>query len=117
MDKTVEFVIRGNKYPITFPKVGEYIRIKQLKSALAGGQYGQMSLSASMDVALDMIDVESILSVLCPEFIKEIEEQHGGFSQLPLEAAKEIRDEYEKTIYPWWKNIEKMLKDKKTLNG
>lgn len=66
---------------------------------------GNPTISAQR--ALDMIDVEAALSVLCPQLMSDLKVK--SFSELGLKDYKEICDIYMHDIFPFLKEAEKIL--------
>lgn len=109
MEDFVIISIKGREYNIPYPNVGQYCRIESTKQLLSSGNYSSMMLtgSASTNHALDMIDIESSISILCPDLIKDL--KVSKFSQLGISDYKEIRDEYIKKVAPFFKEINNLL--------
>ena len=55
-----------------------------------------------------MIDIEAAVVVLCPKLIEELKVKN--FSELDVRDYKLIRDEYFKTVTPFFKEITELLK-------
>ena len=106
----VELVIKGHVYSIKFPNVGQYYRIEALKQNLSNGYYNAlvMSVSKAAQHALDMIDIEATLVVLCPELIKDLKVKN--FNELDIRDYCEIRDAFYKVVAPFFKEIDELLK-------
>ena len=100
-----------NTYIIKLPTVGQYSDIEATKQILGKGFYnGIVSTNTMASVnAADMIDVEAHLTVLCPEFIKDLKVK--SFRDLGLADFKNIRDAYIEQFIPWWKEIIDILRD------
>ena len=113
INKELEFKVKGNVYKIKFPNVGEYIDIQTMKMSLSRNQYGSMERAflPSMQRALNMVDIESILTVLCPDLVKNLVPE--GFSKLGLKDYKELEGAYSEQIVPWWKEIEDIFTPEK----
>lgn len=101
---------RGENFPIKFPRVGEYRNIEVMKQTLSGNVYGGMarSMTSAAEEALDMIDMESYFTVLCPDLFKKL--KCDSFSELGLVDYTEIRKVFKKNFVPWWQSIEKLLR-------
>lgn len=104
------FVVNGNSYTIKFPNIGNYRTIEAMKQTLSANTYGSMSRSmlVTANEALDAIDMESYLSVLCPKLIEDL--KCASFSELSLLDYKMLRNEYKKQFLPWWNSIERLLR-------
>lgn len=109
VEKEISFTVLGHSFPIKYPRVGEFYRIEALKQRLSGGFYNVMiaSSSISAQAALDMIDIEATLVVLCPKFVEELKVKN--FSELDIRDYKEIRDEFYKVVAPFLKEINDLL--------
>lgn len=104
--------LKGRKFEVEFPNVGKYRSIESLKQNLSMGEYGNMFRSAinTSDEALDMIDMESYFSVLCPSLLEMFKCE--SFSQLGLVDYMEVKEAYKSQFVPWWKSIEAILHPK-----
>lgn len=113
INKELEFKIKGNAYKISFPNVGQYIDIQTTKMALSKNQYGSMERSflPVMQRALNMIDIESIFSILCPEMIKDL--FPNGFNELGIKDYQELEKAYSEQVVPWWQEIENLFTPEK----
>lgn len=110
MNDEVKILISGKSYTVKFPNVGQFYQIEATKQSLARGFYNTMVMSPSSAAqhALDMIDIEAALVVLCPELIKDLKVK--SFSELDVRDYKVIRDEYYKEVAPFFKEINDLLK-------
>ena len=106
--KLLNFEFQGKVYPIEFPNIGNFKKIEVLKQALSNGMYGQMvnSNMSTSSHALDMIDIEAYLGVMCPDLVKDIK-GIDSLSELSLIHFNELRKAYRKQFTPW---LEKVLK-------
>ena len=102
---TKEITVKGRKYEIQFPNVGQYYQIEVNKQRLGKGSYNSLIGNPTITAqrALDMIDVEATLSVLCPQL------KVKSFSELGLKDFKEISDIYMNEVFPFLKEAEKIL--------
>lgn len=106
-DKVVK--LKGKEYTIKFPNAGEYYRIETLKQSLGRGFYNTLlgnSTKAAQN-ALDIIDIEAVLTVMMPELVQDLKVE--SFSKLGLKDFVEIRKFYDKEIYPFLKEIQSIL--------
>ena len=106
----IKMTVLRHEYPVKFPNVGHFYQIEATKQSLARGFYNTMvmSPSASAQHALDMIDIEAALVVLCPDLIKDLKVKN--FSELDIRDYKVIRDEYYKVVAPFFKEIQDLLR-------
>lgn len=106
----VKISIKGREYPVNFPTVGQFYQIEATKQSLARGFYNTMVMSPSTAAqhALDMIDIEAALVVLCPDLIQDLKVK--SFGELDVRDYKVIRDEYYKVVAPFFKEINDLLK-------
>lgn len=109
INENLVFQLKGKSYSVTFPRVGEYRTIEAMKQSLSLNTYGSMSrsLMTSSEEALDMIDMESYLSVLCPKLIEDF--KCNSFSDLGLLDYAEIKKVFKQQFVPWWNEIEQLL--------
>ena len=110
INEEAKFKVKGVEYPVKYPTVGEFYRIEALKQSLSMGYYNVMISSASSQAqhALDMIDVQATLVVLCPKLIEDLKVKN--FGELHIKDYVIIRDAYLKVIAPFFKEIENLLK-------
>lgn len=106
---TKEITVKGRKYEIQFPNVGQYYQIEVNKQRLGKGSYNSLIGNPTITAqrALDMIDVEATLSVLCPQLVADLKVK--SFSELGLKDFKEISDIYMNEVFPFLKEAEKIL--------
>lgn len=106
----VTLKIKGRDYSVKFPTVGQFYQIESMKQNFSRGFYNSMVMSPSVltQHALDMIDIEAVLVVLCPQLIEDLKVKN--FSELDVRDYKLIRDEYFKTVSPFFKEITDLLK-------
>ena len=80
----VTIEIKGHSYPVKFPTVGQFYQIEAMKQSLSRGFYNSMVMSPSVQAqhALDMIDIEAAVAVLCPKLIEELKVKN--FSELDV---------------------------------
>ena len=108
--ENLAFQVKGRSYAIRFPNVGDYRNIEAMKHTLSANTYGSMTMSrlATANEALDMIDIEAYLTVLCPKLLEDL--RCSSFSDLGIIDYRELRDAFKKQFVPWWQNIESMLR-------
>ena len=113
----VKISIKGREYPVTFPNVGQYYQIEATKQSLARGFYNTMVVSPSNAAqhALDMIDIEATLVVLCPKLIEDLKVK--SFGELDVRDYKVIRDEYYKVVAPFFREIHNLLQGEDKSDG
>ena len=87
----VKISIKGHEYTVAFPNVGQYYRIEAMKQSLSRGFYNSMVMSPanSAQHALDMIDIEATLVVLCPQLVEDLKVKN--FDDLDVRDYKLIR--------------------------
>lgn len=107
-EKTI-LKIGSKEYTVGFPTVGEFYQIEAMKQTLSRGNYTAMVTNpiASSQLALDMIDIEATLTVLCPDLIKDL--KVDSISKLDVRDFKVIRDAYNTAIVPFFKEMMSML--------
>ena len=110
MDRQIVLLLKGNSYTVEFPNVGKFQQIETMKQVLSRGMYSSLLSmnTVSANEVLDMIDVESYISVLCPQIIKDL--KCTSFSELGIEDYLELKKVYEEKFIPWWENIMLLLK-------
>lgn len=112
----VKISIKGHEYTVVFPNVGQYYRIEAMKQSLSRGFYNSMVMSPanSAQHALDMIDIEATLVVLCPQLVEDLKVKN--FDDLDVRDYKLIRDEYNGKVLPFFKEINDLLSGKSEIN-
>lgn len=107
--KTIK--IQGKSYEIKYPTVGEYYTIESLKQTLSLGIYNTMAKSNVTTAihACDMIDLEATLAILCPNLITDLKVE--SIKDLGLKDYVELKRVYVKEVFPFLKEIEKLLSD------
>jgi len=110
MEQKIELVLKGKKYEIEFPNVGQLRRIASNKALLSNGMYNSIYTMASEDgdEALDIIDVESTLNVLAPKFVEDLKPQ--TISGLGLKDFKEISKVFKSEFMPWFNGVKAELR-------
>ena len=108
MQRTLTFEVKGNKYPVTFPTVAQFIDIETMKSRLANDSYGTMVKTGTILAvrALDYIDMVANVSVMCPDLLKDL--KTNNLLQLDIFDAKELLNSYKKQFVPWlisWQQV------------
>lgn len=105
----ISIQIKGNTYTVAYPNVGEYYRIEAMKQVLGKGFYNTLAQTPtnSANHALDMIDIEATLTILCPKLIENLKVK--SFQDLGISDYKEIRKVYSDEIYPFIKKINDLL--------
>jgi hypothetical protein len=113
IEKQIVLQLKGNSYTIEFPNVGKFQSIETMKQVLSRGMYSSiisMNTVSSIEM-LDMVDIESYLTVLCPKLIKDL--KCNSFSDLGLEDYLELKKVYQATFIPWWNMIIELLNPRK----
>lgn len=101
LNRKKSFVIKENEYEVSFPKVGEFLKMESLKASLSQGNYGSFinAMTMSSVQALDFIDMLALYQVLCPKLIKDI--KLDNILEMDALDAKELLAVYKKEIQPW----------------
>jgi len=112
IDRTLELNVKGNKYQIAFPNVGTFQNIETMKQVLSKGMYSSLMAmgTISSEESLNMIDIESYLSIMAPKLIKDL--KCDSFSELGLEDYLELKRVYKEKFTPWWNSILELLQPK-----
>ena len=109
MNENVTLELNGKEYSFGFPTVGEFCQIESMKQALARGNYSVMITSpmTSTQLALDMIDIEATLTVMCPTLIKDL--KVDSISKLDVRDFRMIREAYDEKVVPFFKEVMNLL--------
>lgn len=109
IENSVKINVKGREYEVPYPNVGQFYQIEAMKQSLSRGFYNTMVMSPSTMTqhALDMIDIEASLVVLCPKLIEDLKVKN--FSQLDVRDYKLVRDEYVRVVEPFFREINEML--------
>lgn len=111
LNQSLKFKVAGKEYDVLFPKVGQIIDMDIQKSILSAGQYGNlmaMGLETSV-FALDKIDIQAALQVLCPSFFKDM--KVSNIDELSIEDFNDLRKAYRDQFVPWYSDIIKLIKE------
>lgn len=112
MQDSIILKFQGQSFPIQLNDVtvGKYRDMQVMKQSLSMNNYGSLYRTMMVDSedALDMIDIEANLTIMCPEFIKAL--KAPSFSALGLVDFAEIRKEYKQKFEPWWEEVMKLLR-------
>ena len=105
MQKTIQFIVSDSShtplaYEIKFPNAGQLLQIEEMKVALSKN-YREMAMKGTIlaDLALDIIDMQSHLTILCPTLLTEMK---TPLLQMDIADLIQLRDAYEKQFSPWW---------------
>lgn len=98
-----------NEYEIRLPNVGQYRDIEVYKQMLSNGMYSSLVTSGTNSSvnALDIIDIEATLRVLCPKFIEDLKVE---IRDLGIKDFAIIKAAYVKDVRPFMEEIEKLMK-------
>lgn len=115
MNENLIIRFKGKNYDVRYPRIGEYRTIQAMKQTLSLNTYGGMTHSnlIAAEEALDMIDLESYLTVLCPDLVSDLK---CSFSELGLLDYKELKEVFKDKFIPWWNKIEELLRPQPKLN-
>lgn len=110
MQDSINVIIKGKEYKFSFPNVGQYYAIEAEKQRLGQGFYNAMLSNPTRTAqdALDFIDIQAVLSVCCPDLIKDL--KVSSLSELGIADFVELRGIYEKEILPYMKQVNDLLK-------
>lgn len=108
LQEEVKFIVKGHEYTIKYPTVGQYYNIEALKQSLGRGNYNMMLQSPlrSVQDALDMIDIEATLTIMCPDLIKDLK---VPITELDVRDFVAVKDAYIKQVAPFFKSINDAL--------
>lgn len=98
-----------NEYEINLPTVGQYRDIEVYKQMLSNGMYASLVTSATNSAmnALDIIDIEATLRVLCPKFMEDLKCE---IRDLSLKDFAVIKEAFNRDVKPLADEIEKLMK-------
>lgn len=99
--RTIDILIKNEKYTVKFPTVGDYLGIERYKMSLSSGQYAQMVTSGLISgaEALDLIDMIAYFTILIPSLKDNLKVE--TFSELDLMDAKELVTVFKNDMKPW----------------
>lgn len=109
----LNFKVKDKSYIINVPTVGQYYDIEASKQVLGKGFYNSIIQSNMITAshAADMIDIESFLTILAPDFIKDLIPK--SFKDLGAEDYIELKNAYEEQFIPWWEDVLRLFNPKK----
>ena len=121
--KQLDFGSKFGKYTVSFPNVGQFMEIQNLRMALTNNNYPQMCLSITKEAILnlDLIDAISTFAVLIPDLRKQFDIKN--YQDLDMRIAKVLRDVYINEYFVWYDEIykdiytEKDVQDDKLLKA
>lgn len=98
-----------NDYEIKLPNVGQYRDIEVYKQMLSNGMYSSLvsSVTNSSLNALDIIDIEATLRVLCPKFTEDLKVE---IRELGIKDFATIKEAYNRDVKPLMEEVEKLMK-------
>lgn len=110
MGEKIILTIKGKDYEFQFPNVGQFYAIEAEKQRLGRGYYNALLSNPTRTAqdALDFIDIQAILTILCPSLIADL--KVNSLSELGIADFVELRDIYEKQILPYMKEVNNLLK-------
>lgn len=110
LDRNLTLTVKGNSYQIAFPNVGKFQNIEAMKQVVSKGMYSSLLATATISAieVLDMVDMESCFTVLCPKLIKDF--KCDSFGDLDIADYQELKVAYNEQFIPWWNEILKMLR-------
>jgi hypothetical protein len=84
-----------------------------MKHLLSRGMYSSLMNMSTVSAieALDMIDMEAYLTILCPQLMKDL--KCDSFGELGLEDYLELKQAYNEKFIPWWNGIIELFNPKK----
>lgn len=102
MTKSEVLTVNGNKYPISFPNVGQMMDIEAFKMLYTKNKYIQLSMSnlKAHTFLLDMADAISYLSILIPKLQKDLDIK--DWWELDPHEAKKLVVVYKEQFLPWY---------------
>lgn len=111
MSRSIEIVIKDNKYNVKFPTVGQIIDIETKRSILSRGQYGNM-IESKMKMTwnvLEMIDVMSYFQVLIPKLFEDLNVR--SIEELDAIDFAEVVSAYRQQFAPWYEGWAKKFNE------
>lgn len=109
LQEEIKFTVKGHEYTVKFPTVGQYYSIEALKQSLGRGNYNTMVQSPLQSVqdALDMIDIEATLTVMCPDLIKDLK---VSITELDIRDYLDIKKAYVQQVAPFFRSVNDVLR-------
>ena len=111
------FTVKGNQYSLKFPNIGQYLDVESLRMRLSDGTYQSMLRSnlVSSGIAMDMIDMISTLTILCPQLLKDM--KSSTILDLDIMEANELLTVYKKDVSTWVDSWMKLLSSPPKIEG
>lgn len=112
MDKVIFKVktVKGeNEYEIKSPTVGQYRDIEVYKQLFSNGMYASLVTAGTVSAvhALDIIDIEATLRVLCPKFMEDLK---CDIKDLGLTDFAEVKKSFKRDVLPLIQEVEALMK-------
>lgn len=112
IQKKKTFEISNVKYEVSFPTVGQYFDIENMKMMLTNNSYGDMLRSGLRTAyfAIDLVDCISLFYVLVPDLRKDLNVRN--YNDLDPFLAKKIVKAYKSQIKEWYDELlEELLRE------
>lgn len=86
-------------FTVNFPNNRQYVTIQNLKASLASNYDSLQYNGAEGSFAETIVDMESHLTILCPDLIKSLNKVIG---ELSLIETKQLVEIYVNEVRPWY---------------
>ena len=105
LQKTLTFKLEKSTYTLTFPNVGQFMDIENMRMGLTNGAYTDLLRSGlkTSHFQVDLVDALSILMVLVPEIRKDL--LVTNYNDLDIFLAKIVVKAYKKDVKPWFDGL------------
>lgn len=109
LQKQIE--VKGNRYTITFPNVGQFIEIKVLEKKLSQGYSKELLMGLGEDIdAYLYVSSSAHIMVLMPDLIKDL--KVNDLFELSLVDFEDLAKIYLEEIKPWLDSVKEGLRKK-----
>lgn len=91
----------SKSYQVEIPTGGQLVQIENLKAIYSGNNYGGVAGSNTIgaNYALDLVDMNAYLTVLCPDLIKDLKTE--DLFKIDIFDLKELKEAYDNEFVDW----------------
>ena len=109
LERTKQFIFKGETYTVSYPKIGQMIDMESRKSMLSHGQYSNLVNvgTYSAFVTLDMLDMVVTLEALCSKLMANL--KVPSLLELDTVDSLELLNVYKKEVIPWLTEWNKVI--------
>lgn len=109
MIRDLQIEIRGHKYTISSPNIGNIIDFEGKKASLSNGNYNAMLRTGTYwsVYALDLVDMIAFYTVFVPKLLEDSNVK--SFRELNVFDLQELKQLYLDILSPWYLEVGQLL--------